>query len=167
MMRAVSKTVGRRHHRALVDVLDFIPENHPQRSDLIQLMHGLADTLPKYQDANGLGYQVLDKPEYEGNHHEASAPSMFIYGYAEAVKKGYLDEKYLSVAEKAYNGLMQDLMVENSDSTLTLTQCCVVSGLGGHPYRDGSVDYYVNERVRENDAKATGPFITGCLYLGR
>lgn len=87
MMRAVSKTVGRRHHRALVDVLDFIPENHPQRSDLIQLM--------------------------------------------------------------------------------TLTQCCVVSGLGGHPYRDGSVDYYVNERVRENDAKATGPFITGCLYLGR
>src|SRR5690606_7219510 len=152
---------------ALVDVLDFIPENHPQRSDLIRLIQGLADTLPKYQDTNGLWYQVLDKPEYEGNYHEASASSMFMSSYAKAVEKGYLAEKYRSVAEKAYNGIMEALIVENPDGTLTLTQCCAVSGLGGRPYRDGSVDYYVNERVRENDAKATGPFIMGCLYLNR
>ena len=152
---------------ALVDVLDFIPQNHPQRSDLIQIIQGLADTLPNYQDTNGLWYQVLDKPDYEGNYHEASASSMFMYSYAKAVKKGYLDEKYLAIAEKAYEGLMETLIVENNDGTLTLTQCCAVSGLGGHPYRDGSVEYYVNERVRDNDAKATGPFIMGCLYLGR
>ncbi len=152
---------------AVVDVLDFIPENHPQRGDLIKIIQGLADALPNYQDTDGLWYQVMDKPDYKGNYQEASASSMFMYGYAKSVKKGYLDKKYLTIAEKAYNGLMNVLMTKNADGTLTLRNCCAVSGLGGHPYRDGSVDYYVNERVRENDSKATGPFIMGCLYLGK
>lgn len=154
-------------YMALVDVLDFVPKNHPQRADLIQIIQGLADTLPKYQSANGLWYQVMDKPAHKGNYHEASVSSMFMYSYAKAVKMGYLDKKYLAVAEKAYGGIMKDLIVKNTDGTLTLTKCCAVSGLGGEPYRDGSVDYYVNERVRDNDAKATGPFIMGCFYLGR
>ena len=104
---------------------------------------------------------------YKGNYQEASASSMFMYGYAKSVKKGYLDKNYLTIAEKAYNGIMNVLMTKNADGTLTLRNCCAVSGLGGHPYRDGSGDYYVNERVRENDSKATGPFIMGCLYLGK
>ena len=32
----------------------------------------------------------------------------------------------------------------------------------GHPYRDGSFEYYIGEKMRDNDAKATGPFIMGC-----
>ena len=154
-------------YMALVDVLDFIPKNHPKISELITIIQDLADTLPKYQDKNGLWYQVLDKPDYQGNYHEASVSSMFMYGYAKAVKKGYIDKKHLTIAEKAYQGIMQDLIKKNTDGTLTLTKCCAVAGLGGSPYRNGSVDYYINERVRDNDAKATGPFIMGCLYLGK
>lgn len=152
-------------YMALVDVLDFIPENHPKRKELIKIIQDLADTLPKYQDKTGLWYQVLDKPNYRGNYLEASVSSMFMYGYAKAVSKGYLDKKYMSIAEKAYNGIMEHLIVKNPDGTLTLTKCCAVAGLGGHPYRDGSVEYYINERIRDNDSKATGPFIMGCLYL--
>ncbi|RRN76649.1 glycoside hydrolase family 88 protein, partial [Pseudoxanthomonas sp. SGD-10] len=154
-------------YMALVDVLDFIPENHPKRKELIKIIQDLADTLPKYQDKTGLWYQVLDKPNYRGNYLEASVSSMFMYGYAKAVSKGYLDKKYMSIAEKAYNGIMEHLIVKNPDGTLTLTKCCAVAGLGGHPYRDGSVEYYINERIRDNDSKATGPFIMGCLYLRR
>ena len=39
--------------------------------------------------------------------------------------------------------------------------------LGGTPYRDGSFEYYISEKMRDNDAKATGPFIMGCLQLGK
>ncbi|WP_207424953.1 glycoside hydrolase family 105 protein [Pedobacter sp. SYSU D00535] len=152
---------------ALTDVLDFVPKNHPQRRDLIQIIKELADTLPKYQDANGLWFQVLDKPNYKGNYHEASVSAMFMYSYAKAVKMGYLDKKYLEISERAYSGIMKNLIRKNADGTLTLTKCCAVAGLGGSPYRDGSVNYYVNERVKDNDAKATGPFIMGCLYLNR
>lgn len=152
---------------ALIDVLDYIPAEHPQRPELIKMINGLAETLPKYQDKTGLWYQVLDKGAVGGNYLEASASSMFMYGYAKAVNKGYIDKKYRSVAEKAYDGLMKMLIVKNADGTLTLTKCCAVAGLGGHPYRDGSFEYYVNERIRDNDAKATGPFIMGCLQLGK
>lgn len=152
---------------ALVDVLDFVPANHPQRGELIKMINGLAETLPKYQDKTGLWYQVLDKGYKSGNYPEASVSSMFMYSYAKAVNKGYIDEKYREIAEKAYDGLMNTLIVKNADGTLTLTKCCAVSGLGGNPYRDGSFGYYVSERIRDNDAKATGPFIMGCLELGK
>lgn len=88
-----------------------------------------------------------------------------MYAYAKAVNKGYIDAKYRAVAEKALQGLKDKLLVEKQDGTLTLTRCCQVGGLGGHPYRDGSFEYYIGEKMRDNDAKATGPFIMGCLEL--
>lgn len=154
-------------YMALVDVLDFIPQDHPQRPELIGMINGLAEALPRYQDKTGLWYQVLDKGDLAGNYLEASVSSMFMYSYAKAVNKGYIDKKYRKIAEKAYDGLMNTLIVRNDDGTLTLTKCCAVGGLGGNPYRDGSFEYYVNERIRDNDSKATGPFIMGCLELGK
>ncbi|PKQ67752.1 family 88 glycosyl hydrolase [Labilibaculum manganireducens] len=150
---------------ALVDVLDYVPENHPQRKNLLNIIDGVAEALSNYQDETGLWYQVLDQGHREGNYLEASASSMYMYGYAKAVNKGYIDKKYRKTALKAYNGLMKNLIVKNEDGTLSLTKCCAVAGLGGKPYRDGSFNYYVNERIRDNDSKATGPFIMGCLEL--
>lgn len=152
---------------ALVDVLDFIPADHPQRPELIKMIQGLADTLPRYQDKTGLWYQILDQGGRDGNYLEASVSSMFMYSIAKAVNKGYIDTKYRAIAEKAYDGLMKELIVVNEDGTLTLTQCNSVGGLGGNPYRDGSFEYYISEKIRDNDAKATGPFIMGCLELNK
>ena len=150
---------------ALVDVLDYVPENHQHRADLITFIKGLAVSLPEYQDKDGLWYQVLDCPEREGNFPEASVTSMFMYAYAKAVNKGYIDEEYIRVAEKAYDGLRKVLLRREPDKTWTLTRCCAVGGLGGSKYRDGSFNYYIHERIRDNDAKATGPFIMGCIQL--
>jgi rhamnogalacturonyl hydrolase YesR len=150
---------------ALVDALDYIPENHPGRADMIGYIRGLAETLPKYQDKAGLWYQVIDQPKRKGNFPEASVTTQCMYAYAKAVNKGYIDAGYRAVAEKALQGLKDKLLVEKQDGTLTLTRCCQVGGLGGHPYRDGSFEYYIGEKMRDNDAKATGPFIMGCLEL--
>ena len=122
-------------------------------------------SLPEYQDKDGLWYQVLDCPEREGNFPEASVTSMFMYAYAKAVNKGYIDEEYIRVAEKAYDGLRKVLLRREPDKTWTLSRCCAVGGLGGSKYRDGSFNYYIHERMRDNDAKATGPFIMGCIQL--
>lgn len=152
---------------SLVDALDYIPATHPGRADMISWIQGLAETLPKYQDKSGLWYQVIDQPKREGNFPEASVTSQCMYAYAKAVNKGYVDKKYRDVAEKALKGLTGKLLAENPDGTLTLTRCCQVGGLGGHPYRDGSFEYYIGEKMRDNDAKATGPFIMGCIELGK
>ena len=58
-------------------------------------------------------------------------------------------------------------MKVDADGSITLTQACQVAGLGGTPYRDGSYEYYVNEKKKDNDPKATGPFILAALELNR
>lgn len=151
---------------AVVDALDFIPENHPRRGELIAIIQGLADALPKYQ-RQGLWSQVIDQPERPGNFPEASVTTQCMYAYAKAVNKGYIHKKYRVYAQKAFDGLRKTLLVQNQDGTLSLTRCCAVGGLGGNPYRDGSFEYYIGEKMRDNDAKATGPFILGCIKLSK
>ncbi len=152
---------------AVVDALDFIPENHQKRAELINIVKQITEVIEKYQSSGGLWYQVLDKGGKEGNYEEASVTSMFMYSIAKAVNKGYVDQKHKITAEKALKGIINKLLVINPDGTLSMTKCCAVAGLGGNPYRDGSYEYYINERIRDNDAKATGPFIMGCIELGK
>jgi unsaturated rhamnogalacturonyl hydrolase len=150
---------------AVVDVLDFVPVGHPRRNELIAIVKHLAEVLPLYKDRDGLWYQVLDQRERAGNYAEASVNTQFMYAYAKAVNKKYIDKKYRKVAEETFNGLKKRLLKKESDGTITLIQCCAVAGLGGNPYRDGSYEYYINEKIRENDGKATGPFIMACIEL--
>lgn len=153
---------------ALVDDLDFIPSGHPRRTEVLAIVKKLADGMLKYQDKQtGLWYQVVDQGNREENYLEASVSSMMMYFYAKASDKGYLPKVYHKAALKAYKGLKKYLIVKNEDGTISLTKCCAVAGLGGNPYRDGSYGYYINERIRDNDGKATGPFIMGCLELNR
>jgi len=152
---------------AVVEALDYIPANHPRRSELIKIIQGLVDALPNYQASNGLWSQVIDQPSRKGNYPEASVTTQCMYAIAKSVNKGYIDKKYRVYAEKAFQGIADKLLIENIDGTLTLTRCCAVGGLGGNPYRDGSFEYYIGEKIRDNDAKATGPFIMGCIELNK
>jgi unsaturated rhamnogalacturonyl hydrolase len=152
---------------ALVDALDYFPENHPKRQQLISYLNSLSDALLKYQHASGLWYQVTDQGDREGNYLEASGSAMFAYAFAKGANKGYLPKKYKQHAEKAFNGLTRDLVKVTPEGYTILTQVCAVAGLGGKENRDGSFDYYINEKKKDNDPKATGPFILAALELDK
>ena len=153
---------------ALVDVLDSFPKDHPKQKELVGYLNNLAVALEKVQDKKtGLWYQVTDMGNKEGNYLEASGSSMFAYALAKGVNKGYLPAKFKKVANHAFDGLTTQLIKVDADGGITLTQCCQVAGLGGNPYRDGSYEYYVNEKKKDNDPKATGPFILAAIELNR
>lgn len=152
---------------ALVDALDYFPKEHPKQKELVGYLNNVSESLAKYQDKSGLWYQVTDKMGKEGNYLEASGSSMFAYAFAKGANKGYLPSKFKELANKAFDGLTTQLMKVDADGGITLTQACQVAGLGGKPYRDGSYEYYVNERKKDNDPKATGPFILAALELNR
>ena len=151
---------------AMVDVLDYLPEDHEGRDRMIQYLQQFAEAVTNYQDEEtGLWYQVLDQGNREGNYLEASGSSMFVYTLAKGANNGLLPSKYLLVAEKGYDGLLNELVYVEENGMVNLTQVCAVAGLGGDPYRDGSYEYYVNERIEANDPKGTAPFIMASLEL--
>ncbi|MDT0677868.1 glycoside hydrolase family 88/105 protein [Autumnicola musiva] len=153
---------------AMVDVLDYLPEDHQGREKIINYLNEFAEAVTKVQDKeSGLWYQVLDQGDREGNYLEASGSSMFTYTFAKGVKKGYLPEKYMEVAKKGYEGILNNLITVEDNGVVNLNQVCAVAGLGGDPYRDASYEYYVNEEIRSNDPKGTGPFILASLQLDK
>lgn len=152
---------------ALVDVLDYFPKDHPKQPELLGYLNQLAVALAKFQDESGMWFQVTDKGGMEGNYLESTGTSMFAYALAKGANKGYLPAEYKEIANKAFDGIIRDLITVNEDGEVTITQACAVAGLGGNPYRDGSYEYYVNERKKENDPKATGPFILAALELNK
>ncbi|WP_066220142.1 glycoside hydrolase family 88/105 protein [Formosa haliotis] len=152
---------------AMVDVLDFLPEDHPGRARIIAYLNQYAEAITKVQDASGLWWQVLDQGNREGNYLEATGTAMFTYTFAKGANKGYLPAKYLDIANKAYDSLVKNLVSVEENGVVNLNKCCGVAGLGGNPYRDGSYEYYIGEIIRSNDPKGTGPFIMASLELNK
>src|SRR5690606_41690454 len=105
------------------DGLVFIPSQHPRSDEIVALLSGLAETLPKYQDEEGLWWQVLDKIGKEKNYQEASVTAMFMYSFAKAANRGYISQSYKTVAEKTLTGMQKKLLKKEADGTLTLIQC--------------------------------------------
>jgi unsaturated rhamnogalacturonyl hydrolase len=151
---------------ALVDILDYIPEDYPKRDKIIYILKDLSEAIVKYQDKDsGVWYQVLDQGSRGGNYLEASASSMFVYALAKGVNKNYLDKMYRDAAIAGYNGIIKKFIRIDNDGHINLTNVCSVAGLGGDPYRDGSFEYYLSEPVVDNDLKGVGPFIMARLQI--
>ena len=145
---------------ALVDVLDNFPTNHPKRKELLSILSRFAVAVQKVQDAkSGLWYDILDMPKGKGNYHEASASSMFVYTYAKAVRMGYLPKTYFAIADKGFKGISSSFVERVDADKINLKGTVSVSGLGGKPYRDGSYEYYMSEKVVVNDPKGVGAFL--------
>lgn len=143
----------------LVDALPYFPKDHPQRKELIDILNRFAAAVTKVQDhKTGLWWDVLNYPNRKGNYPEASASCMFVYALAKGVRLGYLPASYLSVAKKGYSGIIKNF-ITNDNEQINLEGTVSVSGLGGKPYRDGSYDYYIHEKVVTNDPKGVGAFL--------
>lgn len=150
---------------ALVDVLDFFPADHPKRTELIAILNRTVDALEKVQDKKtGLWWDVLDKPDVPKNYFESSAASMFVYAIAKGVRLGYLPAAKIAAAQKGYNGILKKFIKQENGKT-NLEGTVQVSGLGGKPFRDGSVEYYLKEPVITNDPKGVGSFIKAAAEM--
>jgi unsaturated rhamnogalacturonyl hydrolase len=151
---------------ALVDVLDYIPKDHPRRKEMIAILQRLAAALKNYQDpASGAWWQVVDKATKQGNYVEASASCMFVYALAKGSRLGYIDKSYSALARKGYDGILKNFIETDSDGTIHLTKTVSVGGLGGSPYRDGTFEYYISEPLRTDDLKGVGPFIQASIEM--
>ena len=149
---------------AIVDVLDYLPKDHPKRTEIIKIFKETTDALLKVQDKkSGVWYQIPDQGTRSGNYLEASASCMFVYSIEKAINKGYLPKGYIPAAKTGWDGLLKTFIKKEPNGMITLTKNCRGAGLGGDPYRDGSFEYYMSEPIIDNDLKGVGPFIMAAV----
>lgn len=151
---------------AMLDVLDFLPEDYKGRDKIISIINKMAEGIIKWQDAeSGVWYQVTNMGSKEGNYLESSGSSMFVYFLYKAIDKGYISQQdYKTATDKAFSGLINEFIKQEDDGTYSITNCCAVAGLGGKPkYRDGSFEYYIAEPVIINDPKSVPAFIWAAI----
>ncbi len=153
---------------AIVDVLEYLPEDHPDRNSVIEILNNTCEAVLKVRDEeSGVWYQLLAHGGREGNYLEGSGTAMFTYAFARGAKEGYLDAKYMDIANEAFDDLLAQFIIQDEDGMISMTDICGGCGLGGNPYRDGSYEYYITERIVKNDSKGVGPFILAALELDR
>ena len=149
---------------ALVEVLDYMPKDHPGHQELVDQLNYLLEVLPKWADPQtGMWYQVLDCPEREGNYQEATCSIMFTYAFLKGLRRGYIDRSHEEYILGLYPKFIDRFIRENADGTISMTDCCAVGGLGGKQMRKGDFEYYLSEPIIENDCKGVGPFIWASL----
>ncbi|MDR1810856.1 MAG: glycoside hydrolase family 88 protein [Prevotella sp.] len=97
----------------MTDLLSLLPENNPDRPQIMQEYLKMMATLKSYRNAEGLWNQLIDEPDAWT---ETSGSAMFTYAMITGVKKGWLDaEEYAPVARKAWLALLTYL---NEDAAI-------------------------------------------------
>lgn len=173
---------------ALVDVLEYMPADHPDRAAMVGILQQVAAGLARRQDpetgvwyqllqydgsktGDGIGDTVGDKTYNVGtqaNYLEASASCIFTYAYLKGMRLGLLDRAvYGDVADKAFQGLIKTFIREE-EGRLSIVQSCASAGLGPakDPSRTGTANYYLCGKdvgLAENEGKAVGTFILAAL----
>lgn len=137
---------------AQLHLLDYLPEDHPQRPDIISNLEKQLIGLSRYQNGKGLWHQLLDKPD---SYAETSCSAMFVQGFAKAVNEGWLDERYATVALQGWEGLKQEMITDDGQ----VKDICIGTGI-----RDDLVFYYTRP-ARPNEKHGVGSVIDAGIEI--
>jgi len=86
-----------------VELLEVLPENHPLRAQILELLREHAKGLASYQSGSGFWHQLLDR---EDSYLETSATAIYTYAFARAINRGWIDAKaYAPATLLAWNAL--------------------------------------------------------------
>lgn len=127
---------------ANAEVLSVMPEDHPARPRLLEILRLSIDGLKKHQAPSGMWRQIVDMPELW---EETSVTAMFAYSIARAANRGWIDKSEMAVARKAFEALTTQV---NPDGSVENT--CEGTNIRL------TVDYYRDRKRPQNDRHGVG-----------
>lgn len=137
---------------AMIDVLEILPEDHPRRPALLQILGDLAAGYERHQDPDtGLWFQVVDKGDRPDNWTETSCSSMYTFTIARAVQRGWIDASFQSVADRGHAGVLTRISFDD-DGLTRLTDIVVGTNVGEY-------QYYIDRPRQTNDFHGLGAFL--------
>ena len=108
--------------------------------------------------------QLPAAPDISGNYPETSGTLLYAYGAIKGYRLGAAEKKSADSGLAALNTVTERYIVR-SGGIPVLKNICLMGGLGGANGRDGSVEYYLSERIVENEAKGIAPYLMAAAEL--
>ena len=87
---------------AISELLSVLPENHPQRTRVLEIYRRGAQGAAAVQSGSGMWHQLLDKSD---SYLETSASAMFTFAIARGVNRGWLQPVYGPVAQAGWRAV--------------------------------------------------------------
>jgi unsaturated rhamnogalacturonyl hydrolase len=150
---------------ALVDLIELLPNDFTsEKTAFSELIVKLIDGVKPHLDPEySMMYQVVDKPNVKGNYLETSGTAMLAYAALKGYRLGVLDSSYQLLGEKIVKGINEKYL-RDENGKIILGGICAVAGLDNER-RDGSVAYYLSEKIAENEIKGVGPYLFALMEL--
>lgn len=130
---------------ATVELLNNLPANHPKRAEIIKLLLRQIVGYARYQDQTGLWHQLLDKPD---SYLETSVTAMYTYAVARAVNQGWINEKYIAIAQEGWKGLLTKITPDGQ-----LQDVCIGTNM------DTDIKFYYTRPTELNDTHGIGALL--------
>jgi unsaturated rhamnogalacturonyl hydrolase len=127
---------------AQVELLDRLPDRHPQRATLLTLLQQHIQGITRYQSDEGMWHQLLDKQD---SYLETSCTAMFTYAIARAVNKGYIDRRFSVFARRGWKGVESRIRPDGQ-----IEGVCAGTGVGE------DLAHYFHRPTPLNDVHGTG-----------
>ncbi|HEY5469157.1 MAG TPA: glycoside hydrolase family 88 protein [Bacteroidales bacterium] len=130
----------------LTELLDVLPENHPGRPEVLDLLRSNIRGLAKLQSGNGFWHQLLDRND---SYLETSATAIYTYCIAHSINKGWIDvQAHGPMAVLGWNAVQTKVNVKGE-----VEGTCVGTGMAFDP------SFYYNRPVNVAAAHGYGPVI--------
>jgi rhamnogalacturonyl hydrolase YesR len=138
---------------AMVELLEVLPENHPQRERILTIFRAHASGLMAVQGHAGLWHQLLDRPD---SYEETSASAMFVFGIARGINRGWLDATAFGpTVSLGWNAVARRINAQGQ-----VEGTCVGTGMGWDPM------FYMYRPVHVLAAHGYGPvFLAGAELI--
>lgn len=116
----------------------------------------LVQGVNKYRFRN-MWWQIVDFPEIEGNYPETSGTMMLCYAYLKGCRLGVIDQNYAAIGKDVFEATKNRYFFQDQTGC-HLGGICEVAGLDNER-RNGSIAYYLSEKVKSDEVKGVAPFI--------
>ena len=145
---------------ALADIYELIPNEYAG-----SILSDLLDALKACQCSDGMLLQLPVRRDMNGNYPETSGTLLYACSAMKAYRLGISGSDIRRSGEKAFMTVAEKY-IEEQDIPV-LKNICLMAGLGGEAKRDGTAEYYLSERITENDAKGIAPYLMAYTELIR
>jgi len=145
---------------ALADIYEKLPNQEVIYKDTIRALwiEAINGVLLWQDKESGLFYQLTTLSEYKGNYLETSGSLMVAYSLLKGVNLGvFTEDKYIQAGLQILFSV-EKRMFTFSHGKLSLGGICKGAGLGpdGNYRRNGSINYYLSEKVVCDEQKGVG-----------